>query len=193
MKLKFSFVLLPGLAMLNLAPVLAQDTMQDSKQESKQETKVITQDYGKKFLKPFMQRKRGTTVKDDYGGYISRYIAMYKLEAGKGTSYILDGACASACTTILGIIPKARVCTTSKGTLGFHSGYIWWFGKWHSPYDTKLMWSFYPEEVRAVLIKNFGWDGGKGQKHLEMMWIDAGSFYDACDAPMLQKLKELKA
>lgn len=124
------------------------------------------------------------TIKRDLGGTIHKYISAYETEAKRGTRYVIDGPCASACTVILGIIPKERVCVTERAMLGFHSGYIWtliW--RVHSRSATEQMWSYYPPEVQAELIAIHFWNGGLGQKHLDMMWIKASRFYPICGEP----------
>jgi hypothetical protein len=134
-------------------------------------------------LGSFASAHQTKTIKKNMGGLIDKQVAAYKKDARRGTHFVIDGYCASACTTILGIIPRERVCVTEKAALGFHSGYYWTpFWRIHSSKATQQMWSYDPPEVQAELIATHFWNGGLGQKHLDMMWIYASRFYPLCQS-----------
>jgi hypothetical protein len=38
-------------------------------------------------------------------------------------SIIIDGACLSACTLAIGLLPRGQVCATPKAVLGFHAAW----------------------------------------------------------------------
>ena len=37
---------------------------------------------------------------------------------------MIDGACLSACTLVLGIVPRERICVTQRAMLGFHAAWM---------------------------------------------------------------------
>ena len=117
----------------------------------------------------------------DLGGVVTGYIARYKADARAGTHFIIKRYCASACTTILGIIPRERVCVEPAAAMGFHSGYNF-FTFWHSQSTTRLMYKYYDADVRADLAYFFNWRGDT--PHTEMMWLRAGRYYRICGQPV---------
>ena len=38
-----------------------------------------------------------------------------------GERVAIDGPCLSACTMVLGVIPRDRICVTTRARLGFHA------------------------------------------------------------------------
>jgi len=117
----------------------------------------------------------------DMGGTVAWYVDRYKADARAGTHFIIKRYCASACTVILGIIPRERVCVEPAAAMGFHSGYNF-FEFWHSPATTRLMLRYYDADVRADLVNFFNWRGNT--PHTEVMWLRAGRYYRICGQPV---------
>jgi hypothetical protein len=61
-------------------------------------------------------------IYDDLGGQIGEYLSKYQALRVSGQQVIIDGTCASACTMILGAVPRDRICVTPRATLVFHAG-----------------------------------------------------------------------
>jgi hypothetical protein len=61
-------------------------------------------------------------VRDDMGGLIGTYEAKYASWAQRGDHIIIDGDCASACTTLVGILSPGHVCVTPRARFGLHLG-----------------------------------------------------------------------
>ena len=40
-----------------------------------------------------------------------------------GERVVIDGPCLSACTMVLGVIPRDRICVTPRARLGFHAAW----------------------------------------------------------------------
>jgi hypothetical protein len=59
-------------------------------------------------------------IADDTGGQIGPYLAKYRALRASGERVEIDGTCASACTMLLGIIPRNRICITPRASLLFH-------------------------------------------------------------------------
>lgn len=89
-------------------------------------------------------------IADDRGGRIGTYVDKYQGLRNSGESVIIDGLCASACTIVLGAIPRDRICVTSHATLGFHAA--WDFGAngraITNPEATQMLYSMYPSPVK---------------------------------------------
>src|SRR5262249_37200498 len=52
-------------------------------------------------------------IVDDRGGQIGGYINKFERLRSSGQSVIIDGVCASACTIVLGAVPRDKICVTS--------------------------------------------------------------------------------
>src|ERR1700743_792873 len=89
-------------------------------------------------------------IADDRGGRIGTYVDKYQALRTSGEAVIIDGLCASACTIVLGQIPRDRICVTSHATLGFHAA--WDFGTdgraITNPEATQMLYSMYPSPVK---------------------------------------------
>jgi hypothetical protein len=63
-------------------------------------------------------------IANDTGGQIGPYLAKYRALRASGERVEIDGACASAYTMLLGVIPRNRICVTPRASLVFHSAWI---------------------------------------------------------------------
>jgi hypothetical protein len=97
-------------------------------------------------------------IADDRGGKIGTYIDRYQGLRSSGETVIIDGLCASACTMVLGAVPRERICVTSQAVLGFHAA-------WDSDADgravtnpgaTRMLYSIYPSSVRRWIAARGG-------------------------------------
>jgi hypothetical protein len=60
-------------------------------------------------------------IVNDPGGEVSSYVQKFEEMRAAGDHVVIDGPCLSACTLLTGIIPRDRVCVTSRAVLGFHA------------------------------------------------------------------------
>src|SRR5271155_42002 len=97
-------------------------------------------------------------IGEDRGGRIGTYIDRYQGLRSSGETVIIDGLCASACTMVLGAVPRERICVTSQAVLGFHAA-------WDSGADgravtnpgaTQMLYSIYPSSVRRWIAARGG-------------------------------------
>jgi hypothetical protein len=97
-------------------------------------------------------------IAQDGGGRIGVYVDKYQGLRSSGQMVIIDGLCASACTIILGTIPRERICVTSRANLGFHAA--WNFGSdgrtLTNPEATQTLYSMYPFEVQRWIAQRGG-------------------------------------
>ena len=59
----------------------------------------------------------------DGGGQIGPYLESFAALRGSGQKVVIDGPCLSACTLVLGVIPRERICVTRRARLGFHAAW----------------------------------------------------------------------
>jgi hypothetical protein len=97
-------------------------------------------------------------ITGDAGGQIGPYLEHLQTIRQSGERVIIDGPCLSACTLVLGVIPRDRICVTRRAQLGFHAA-------WHptgngrvttSQGGTQLLMAVYPENVRAWINRRGG-------------------------------------
>ncbi|MBI3435143.1 MAG: hypothetical protein HY056_08710 [Proteobacteria bacterium] len=117
-------------------------------------------------------------IADDPGGQIGTYVARYLAIRQSGQNVIIDGPCISACTMILGLLPRERVCVTPRAVFGFHAA-------WRrddsgqmvtSNGGTRLLWEIYPVRIRNWLARK----GGLSRKMLLLRGRDLASIYAPC-------------
>jgi hypothetical protein len=97
-------------------------------------------------------------IAQDAGGRIQTYVDRYQGVRGSGERVIIDGVCASACTIVLGSVPRDKICVTPRARLGFHAA--WDLGSGGrmttDPEATQALYSMYPFEIRRWLDQHGG-------------------------------------
>lgn len=97
-------------------------------------------------------------IADDRGGRIGTYVDRYQDLRSSGETVMIDGLCASACTIVLGAVPRDRICVTSNANLGFHAA--WDYGAngrtVTNPEATQMLYSMYPTQVRRWISARGG-------------------------------------
>jgi hypothetical protein len=117
-------------------------------------------------------------IGDDVGGRIGHYLDTYAAVRNSGERVVIDGNCLSACTLVLGIVPRERICVTRRAALGFHAAWI--PGPEGMPIPsaagTRALWDVYPPHVRR-------WINGRGGLKPKMIYLrgnELASMYPVC-------------
>jgi hypothetical protein len=94
----------------------------------------------------------------DVGGTILDYAERFHQAREAGERVIIDGNCLSACTMVIGIIPRDRVCATPKAVLGFHAAFRTTSdgSRVASTDATKFMMNAYSPELRRWINQRGG-------------------------------------
>lgn len=117
-------------------------------------------------------------ISNDPGGQIGPYLDNFAMVRNSGQKVIIDGPCLSACTMVLGIVPRDRICVTSRAKLGFHAA-------WNpaangrvvmSHAGTKALWDIYPSHIRSWLSKR----GGLKTKMIYLSGSELSAMYPPC-------------
>lgn len=115
----------------------------------------------------------------DPGGEVSSYVRKFHEVRDAGERVVIDGPCLSACTLLLGIIPKQRICVTSRAVLGFHAA---------SYYDdasqslvptragSRLVMGLYPATIRGWIERH----GGLTPKLIQLRGRELAALYNTC-------------
>jgi hypothetical protein len=118
-------------------------------------------------------------ISSDRGGQIGPYLDKLQSLRRSGESVMIDGPCLSACTMVLGMIPRDRICVTSRARLGFHAA-------WHPDRagrqisdqgGTDLLMSTYPQQVRDWLNRQ----GGLSPHLIYLSGGELASMYPSCN------------
>ncbi|MEJ2436230.1 MAG: hypothetical protein P8Y53_24955, partial [Pseudolabrys sp.] len=63
-------------------------------------------------------------IAEDRGGQIGHYLQAFAMLRSTGEHVVIDGNCLSACTLVLGMIPRSHICVTSRARFGFHAAWL---------------------------------------------------------------------
>src|SRR5690606_4855054 len=111
-------------------------------------------------------------ISEDRGGQIGHYLQAFAMLRSSGERVIIDGNCLSACTLLLGVIPRNRMCATPRARLGFHAA---WMPDPEgrpitSAMGTRALWNAYPASVRR-------WIARKGGLSRKMIYMQGRELY----------------
>src|SRR5215467_9152628 len=97
-------------------------------------------------------------ITGDPGGLIVEYAQRFLHMRASGEQVIIDGACLSACTLAIAMLPREQVCATPKAILGFHAAWrpTSGEGKATSSLATQAMMELYPTNVRSWIGRHGG-------------------------------------
>jgi len=119
-------------------------------------------------------------ISDDRGGQIGHYLRTFTILRSSGERVIVDGNCLSACTLVLGLIPRSRICATSRARFGFHAA--WMPDREGRPVTsstgTRALWNIYPTSVRSWINRH----GGLSRKMIFLEGREVYRFVPSCDA-----------
>ena len=117
-------------------------------------------------------------ITSDTGGQIGPYLETLAAIRDSGQRVIIDGPCLSACTMILGVIPRERICVTRRARLGFHAA--WHHGENGRPATnrggTQLLMAVYPQNVKNWLNRR----GGLTREMKYLTGRELASMYPTC-------------
>jgi hypothetical protein len=124
-------------------------------------------------------------ISDDVGGRIGYYVETYSAVRNSGERVVIDGPCLSACTLVLGIVPRERICVTQRALLGFHAA--WMPGPEGkpvpSPVGTQALWEIYPQHVRRWINQR----GGLSSKMVFLRGRELSAMYPRCSSNALAR------
>jgi hypothetical protein len=115
----------------------------------------------------------------DPGGEVASYLRKYQDVRDSGQQVVIDGPCLSACTLLTALVPKSRICVTSRAVLGFHAA---------SYYDdasrslvptregSRLVMRLYPAQIRNWIMSH----GGLRPNLIELRGRELAAMYRSC-------------
>ena len=129
-------------------------------------------------------------ISEDRGGQIGRYLEAFASVRSSGERVVVDGNCLSACTLVLGVVPRERICATQRARFGFHAA---WMPDRDgrpvtSPLGTQALWSIYPASVRRWITRH----GGLSRKMLFMQGQDLNGIVASCDRDGREQVRSVR-
>jgi hypothetical protein len=117
-------------------------------------------------------------IRSSPGGQIGEFLEMFVAVRESGERVIIDGPCLSACTLVLGVVPKDRICVTPRAVFGFHAAWMPTTGGRNvpQPIATRLMMDIYPSEVRGWIIRR----GGLNSHLMLLRGRELAALYQQC-------------
>jgi hypothetical protein len=117
-------------------------------------------------------------IKSSPGGQIGPYLMLFAMVKQSGENVIIDGPCMSACTLVLSVVPRERICVTGRAVLGFHAA---WTpdrrGRALTSHEaTRLMLATYPASVRAWIQRR----GGLTRRAIFLHGRELAAMYPRC-------------
>jgi hypothetical protein len=118
-------------------------------------------------------------IGQDRGGRMGAYVDKYQGLRSSGEMVIIDGACLSACTIVLGSVPRDKICVTSRARFGFHAAWNPASNgrKTTNPEATHTLYSMYPSEVQRWIDQR----GGLSPRMIFLSGRDLAAMYRPCD------------
>jgi len=107
-------------------------------------------------------------VFDNHGGSVVEYDARWADIAARGASVRIVGPCQSACTVLLGHIPRDKICVTPAAAFGFHLA--------HLAAATATLWNAYQPDIRDWINQH----GGLTQDFIWMRAPDIYRYFKKC-------------
>jgi hypothetical protein len=117
-------------------------------------------------------------IKDDPGGLMTQYASRFEGVRQSGEKVVIDGPCLSACTMLLGMVPRDQVCVTNHAVLGFHAAWNYDESgrRVTSAVATKALIDIYPAPIRSWLARR----GGLSPNMKFLRGRELSSMYRAC-------------
>jgi hypothetical protein len=118
-------------------------------------------------------------ISEDRGGQIGHYLQTFAALRSTGENVVIDGNCLSACTLVLGLVPRERICVTQHARFGFHAA---WMPDRDgrpvtSPLGTQALWDIYPPSVRHWISRH----GGLSRKMIFLEGRALGGIVASCN------------
>jgi hypothetical protein len=92
------------------------------------------------------------------GGEARSFIAFFEELRQSRQRVVVDGPCFSACTLVLIIVPRSRICVTQRAVFGFHAAKaIDEYGReYPAPEATRVVAASYPPPIRNWIRRHGG-------------------------------------
>jgi hypothetical protein len=85
-------------------------------------------------------------------------VQLFEAVRQSGERVVIDGPCLSACTLVLSMLPRSRICVTRRAAFGFHAAR--WLDRsgrlYAAPRESQIVLATYPDAVRNWIERRGG-------------------------------------
>lgn len=112
------------------------------------------------------------------GGEVGPFVELFERMRATDARVAIDGPCYSACTLVLTMLPRDRICVTSRAVLGFHGARsLDGRGRLRAePEASKIVLATYPADVRSWIERR----GGLTSRLLLLRGRELAAMYPRC-------------
>jgi hypothetical protein len=112
------------------------------------------------------------------GGEVAPFLTLFEQVRASGERVVIDGPCLSACTLVLDLVPRDRICVTRRAILGFHAARsVDRQGRMYAePEASKIVQEAYPAAVRDWIVRR----GGLSSRLLLLRGRELAAIYPRC-------------
>ena len=112
------------------------------------------------------------------GGQVGEFLDLFEAVRDSGERVVIDGPCLSACTLVLSIVPRDRICVTRRAILGFHAARsVDRRGRFYAePEASEVVLEAYPAPVRDWISRR----GGLTSRLLVLRGRELTAMYRPC-------------
>lgn len=112
------------------------------------------------------------------GGEVTGFLDFFERLRRSGERVIIDGPCYSACTLVLIIVPRSRICVTRRAVLGFHAAKLVddYGHEYPAPQQTRIVAETYPAPIRSWIKRH----GGLTGKPIYLRGRELAEIYPLC-------------
>ena len=98
-------------------------------------------------------------IESSPGGEATSFLRYFERLRDSGERVEIDGPCFSACTLVLDVVPRSRICVTRRAVLGFHAARLVdqrTGEEFAAPEATRVVDQAYPRAIRAWIQRHGG-------------------------------------
>jgi hypothetical protein len=112
------------------------------------------------------------------GGAVGPFLTLFDDIRASGERVVIDGPCFSACTLVLTLVPRERICVTRRAVLGFHGARsLDRRGRLRSePRASRVVLQTYPAQIRRWIERR----GGLNSRLLLLRGRELAAMYRVC-------------
>jgi hypothetical protein len=112
------------------------------------------------------------------GGEVGPFLDLFERVRASGERVVIDGPCLSACTLVLDMVPRDRICVTRRAILGFHAARsVDQRGRMYAePEASEVVLAAYPAAVRDWIRRR----GGLTSRLLLLRGRELAAIYPSC-------------
>lgn len=113
------------------------------------------------------------------GGEATSFLRYFEMLRESGQRVVIDGPCFSACTLVVDVVPRSRICVTRRAVLGFHAARLVDESNgdvFPAPEATRIVEQAYPVPIRQWIARH----GGLTSRPLFLRGRELAAFYPVC-------------